>query len=264
MFETLIEVIITVVFETSIDIVSSITKKRKAEKFRQEELYALMGSLTQREQIELLLKNGRKIEAIKLFRQDTGTTLKKAKYAVEFMQEELQLSDFNQRHNNADEDAELRQYIQSGKKINAIKRYRELAGVGLKEAKLAVELLEKRDNQPAIHQISAPDTDDAELWSYIKSGDKIRAIKRYRQLYGTGLKEAKNAIDSLTDNTTYTTTSTEASTGYVDPDELQRLIQAGRKIEAIKYYRECTGVSLKEARDAVEWLATRGETVRDQ
>ncbi|WP_442877600.1 ribosomal protein L7/L12 [Dactylosporangium sp. AC04546] len=34
-------------------------------------------------------------------------------------------------------------------------------------------------------------------------------------------------------------------------------LQAGRKIQAIKLYREATGAGLKEAKDAVEALAAR-------
>jgi large subunit ribosomal protein L7/L12 len=37
--------------------------------------------------------------------------------------------------------------------------------------------------------------------------------------------------------------------------DVQRLLAAGRKIEAIKLYRELNGVGLKEAKDAVERLA---------
>ena len=39
------------------------------------------------------------------------------------------------------------------------------------------------------------------------------------------------------------------------PPELLGLLQAGRKIEAIKVYREFTGKGLKEAKDAVEQIA---------
>ena len=39
----------------------------------------------------------------------------------------------------------------------------------------------------------------------------------------------------------------------VDPQIIE-LIQAGKKIEAIKLYRESTGVGLKEAKDFVESL----------
>jgi ribosomal protein L7/L12 len=41
-------------------------------------------------------------------------------------------------------DAEVLALINDGKKIHAIKRYRELTGVGLAEARDAVEALERR------------------------------------------------------------------------------------------------------------------------
>lgn len=36
--------------------------------------------------------------------------------------------------------------------------------------------------------------------------------------------------------------------------EVERLVREGRKIEAIKVYREMTGLGLKEAKDAVDTL----------
>jgi ribosomal protein L7/L12 len=44
---------------------------------------------------------------------------------------------------------------------------------------------------------SADAAADAELLALVASGDKIRAIKRYRELTGTGLKEAKDAVERL-------------------------------------------------------------------
>ena len=44
----------------------------------------------------------------------------------------------------ADTDAELAAYLRDGRKIDAIRRYRELHHTGLKEAKEAVEALEAR------------------------------------------------------------------------------------------------------------------------
>lgn len=41
-------------------------------------------------------------------------------------------------------DAEIRRFLETGRKIDAIKRYRELSGVGLKESKDAIESLERR------------------------------------------------------------------------------------------------------------------------
>ena len=90
----------------------------------------------------------------------------------------------------------------------------------------------------------------------LRSGNKIRAIKLYREQTGVGLKEAKDAIDrmALELKTGRLQRRNQPEQGRVDPDELQRLILAGQKIHAIKYYRQVTGVGLKEAKDAVEWL----------
>jgi hypothetical protein len=41
-------------------------------------------------------------------------------------------------------------------------------------------------------------------------------------------------------------------------DRLAKLVAEGRKIEAIKIYREQTGAGLKEAKDAVEGMTWRG------
>jgi ribosomal protein L7/L12 len=38
-------------------------------------------------------------------------------------------------------------------------------------------------------------------------------------------------------------------------DQVQSLLMQGKKIQAIKVYRDLTGVGLKEAKDAVEQLA---------
>jgi ribosomal protein L7/L12 len=40
-------------------------------------------------------------------------------------------------------------------------------------------------------------TDDPRLAGLIQSGDKIRAIKLYRELTGVGLAEAKDAVERL-------------------------------------------------------------------
>ena len=46
-----------------------------------------------------------------------------------------------------------------------------------------------------------------------------------------------------------------ASDSSVDDARVIELVQAGKKIEAIKVYREIHGVGLAEAKDAVETLA---------
>jgi ribosomal protein L7/L12 len=85
--------------------------------------------------------------------------------------------------------------VREGRKIEAIKLYRNVTGAGLKEAKDAVEALERGGSLPSPRNDSgAEDTDILEL---LRAGQKIRAIKLYRDRTGASLAEAKNAVESL-------------------------------------------------------------------
>lgn len=47
-------------------------------------------------------------------------------------------------------------------------------------------------------QIGIPEEDiDEEIEAFVAEGNKIKAIKRYRDISGAGLKEAKEYIDNL-------------------------------------------------------------------
>ena len=91
---------------------------------------------------------------------------------------------------------EIRQQLASGDKIAAIKRYREETGVGLAEAKAAVESL---DAGGSFTERVRPD--DSELTDQIVGllgrGEKIEAVKLYRNQFGVGLKEAKEAVERI-------------------------------------------------------------------
>ena len=85
--------------------------------------------------------------------------------------------------------------LANGQKISAIKLYRERTGVGLKEAKDAVEAIqrgeqprESEDGDNQFHQT---------LVSLLKQGRKIDAIKVYREVTGAGLKQSKDVIESI-------------------------------------------------------------------
>lgn len=77
-------------------------------------------------------------------------------------------------------------------KIAAIKRYREVFGCGLKEAQDAVESwMSSEAAQISVHDVLTPFKEG------LASGrDKIAAIKRYREVFGCGLGEAKDAVES--------------------------------------------------------------------
>jgi arabinogalactan endo-1,4-beta-galactosidase/ribosomal protein L7/L12 len=92
-------------------------------------------------------------------------------------------------------DAELQALVVAGRKIEAIKRYRELTGVGLKEAKDTVEALMRGASLPTREQDSVGF--EANIISLLEQGKKIAAIKLYRERTGVGLKEAKDFIEAL-------------------------------------------------------------------
>jgi ribosomal protein L7/L12 len=98
------------------------------------------------------------------------------------------------------ERAQIEALIARGNKIGAIKRVRELTGMGLKEAKDFVESWERAGSVPALAASpppSPPGDAMAEVRALAAAGNKLGAIKRYRELTGVGLKEAKDFVDGL-------------------------------------------------------------------
>lgn len=92
------------------------------------------------EEIKLLLREGKKIQAIKLTMDHTTLGLKEAKTYVEEIANTAILS----QSSSIDDDglkAEVAPYLAKKNKIMAVKRVRELTGWGLKEAKDFVDRL---------------------------------------------------------------------------------------------------------------------------
>lgn len=178
--------------------------------------------LTRRDEITWLLQTGQKINAIKLYREDTGASLADAKAAIERMELAQRLGltapveswTHETPAASADASESLRREVEAllgqGKKIQAVKLYREQTGLGLREAKDAVDLIEHilQTRGPAFSQARSADPETelalpvveppgAEVRRYVLEGKKIQAIKLYREQTGLGLREAKEAIDRL-------------------------------------------------------------------
>ena len=84
----------------------------------------------------------------------------------------------------------------------------------------------------------------------IADGKKVQAIKLYREKMGTGLKEAKEAVEHFELTGSW---SVSSKMSISDMEEtMEALICEGKIIGAIKLYREQTGKSLPEAKDFVE------------
>lgn len=101
--------------------------------------------------------------------------------------------------------AEMAQLIERRDLIRAIKIFRTVYGVGLKEAKDAVSslmagesiTLPKKPMTGAENNVNAPPEIDAQVLQLVRAGKTIQAIKRYRELTNLGLKESKDAIDKI-------------------------------------------------------------------
>jgi ribosomal protein L7/L12 len=144
----------------------------------------------------------------------------------------------------------------AGRKIEAIKVYRALHPVSLVEAKDAVEKLigghgtsPKNPNPTALlHSL-----DDVRRMA--AAGQKIQAIKLYREITGAGLKEAKDAVESGAYQHPPHSESAEPSI----MESVRQAVREGNLILAIKLYRQLNPhTGLAEAKDVVERIQ-RGE-----
>ncbi|KAA5540515.1 hypothetical protein FYK55_21155 [Roseiconus nitratireducens] len=103
--------------------------------------------------------------------------------------------------------------------------------------------------------LSSPQLD--ELRADLRDGQKLAAIKRYREWTGCSLIDAKHFVDAL---------QSQGATGEVSPtssdameelsddqmDQVLDAIERGEKLRAVKLYLTFTGKSLRESKDLVE------------
>lgn len=158
--------------------------------------------------VRLAKQPNTKIAAIKLYRETFDVSLAEAKEAVDLLAagKSVAITHVTTETTAADPEtvmAEISQLIQNGQKIEAIKRYRELSGLGLKEAKDAIDAMEAGRSVPPppmrseISDAVTQATNMARVAGLVQSGNKLEAIRLYRETFGVGLKEAKDAVEQL-------------------------------------------------------------------
>jgi len=91
--------------------------------------------------------------------------------------------------------AEIVRLIEKNRKIDAIKLYRETFGVGLYEAKQAVENMSS--SQPARRVAKDHRSAMVEIAGLIEDGKRVEAITLYREAFDVGLNKAKEAVDEM-------------------------------------------------------------------
>lgn len=144
-------------------------------------------------------------------------------------------------------DNELQSYLPD-KKIAAIKRYRELTGVGLKEAKLAIEyVIDNPDAKKGKRGLSA-NTDGAGVKDLLLEGRFEEAVQVYSAFMGVDEFTAHDAVVELERELTAEANLSDT----VDMNMIHDLLADGKKIEAIKHYKEQTGTDLASAKRAIE------------
>ena len=92
----------------------------------------------------------------------------------------------------------------------------------------------------------------------LEVGNKIQAIKEYRQLTGVGLKEAKDAVDYAVlhpDERFEKSTKKKKAAADNQDAGIRDLIADGRMDEAIEVYQRFAGVDAYTAKDAVDEIA---------
>jgi ribosomal protein L7/L12 len=93
----------------------------------------------------------------------------------------------------------IHEYIHNQQLIHAIKLYREVTGVGLAEAKQAIDEMARDEfTKPSSEmQKNADPIMDGKIRSLLARSQKIKAVKIYREEHGIGLKEAKDYVDQI-------------------------------------------------------------------
>ncbi|MGD0897024.1 MAG: acylphosphatase [Thermoguttaceae bacterium] len=91
--------------------------------------------------------------------------------------------------------AQIQTLLAEGRKIEAIKRYREATGAGLAAAKEMVEAIERGEPLPKTEPMGS--SSEMEIVSLLTAGKKIEAIKLCQERTGAGLKEAKDAVEAI-------------------------------------------------------------------
>ncbi|MBO0780763.1 MAG: ribosomal protein L7/L12 [Ktedonobacteraceae bacterium] len=173
------------------------------------------------------------------------------------------LNTYQPSHNELDEEPmdRIERLLREGNKIRAIKVYREHTGCGLKEAKEAVENLEgvlrRTDTPLANHRPHVTYQEDEQLRdqliTLVRQGNKLQAVKLYRLRSGLSLAETLKAIEALAQESN----AVPGSSSPVDDEAWNSIIthlREGKKIQAIKLYREYTHSDLLDAKRAIDTL----------
>lgn len=154
----------------------------------------------------------------------------------------------------------LRILIRSGNRSEAIELYHERTG---EDWQASLDFIKGLEKQPEAEAGSAAEAlqggaDLAVLFFLLKAGHLDDALRYYGERTGSPAETARAMLMQMQqDLESGQQTLPELGKRAPDLDTLRFLLQAGHETTAIRYYRDCTEVSLLEARQAIAHLRNR-------
>jgi ribosomal protein L7/L12 len=155
-------------------------------------------------EIERLLKAGKRAEALRLYREQTGTSPTEARHALEALDMGLpgEALAASFAAPPAALERELRSLLRAGRKISAIRLYQERTGASLREARQAVEALGVMPAPAGTAPLpatapSSPTALEQQIRPLLRAGRKISAIRLYQERTGASLREARQAVEQM-------------------------------------------------------------------
>ena len=133
---------------------------------------------------------------------------------------------------SSDQEHQIRELVVKGKKIAAVKLYREVTGASLKDAKDAVDAIEMGTviGFPETIQIGKIDaTLESRIKRLLAERKKIEAVKAYREVYNCGLKDAKEAVDIIEMQMRMESRASLSSTSTISNDPFAEDAQRNRR-----------------------------------
>ncbi len=98
------------------------------------------------------------------------------------------------------------------------------------------------------------DSQISQLRDELSNRRKLAAVKLYKEWAECSLLEAKNFVESLADGNVATGDQTGSNLDDRVMDRILDALQKGNKLEAVKLYKESSGLSLMESKKFIEKL----------
>jgi hypothetical protein len=154
----------------------------------------------------------------------------------------------------------LRILIRSGNRSEAIELYHERTG---EDWQASLDFIKSLEKQLEAEAVIAAETlqggvDLAVLFFLLKAGHRDDAVRYYRERTGSAAETARAMIIQMQqDIESGHQMLPELGKRAPEVDTVRFLLQAGHETIAIRYYRDCTEMSLLEARQAIAHLHNR-------